>query len=81
MIGEYGVPHSYGPLRRAQWLRDAARTVTSHQQIKALVYFDSDGAGSVPETRFSLDATALEAFRGIADDRYFNPRGLPVARH
>jgi hypothetical protein len=81
MIGEYGVPVSYGDNGRARWLRSAAQTVLSHPQIKALVYFDSNGTGLAPQTSFVLDASALQAFRAIADARYFNPRGVPVARH
>ena len=80
MIGEYGVPMSYGDTGRAQWLRSAEQTVLSHRQIKALVYFDSNGTGLAPQTSFVLDASALQAFRAIADDRYFNPRDVPVAQ-
>ncbi|MGH3258693.1 MAG: glycoside hydrolase family 26 protein [Streptosporangiaceae bacterium] len=81
MIGEYGVPQSYGEQARAQWLRAAEQTVVSHRQIKALVYFDSNTTGTSPKTSFALDAGPLAVFRGIADDRYFNPRGLPVSQH
>ena len=80
IIGEYGVPMSYGDTGRAQWLRSAEQTVLGHRQIKALVYFDSNGTGLAPQTSFVLDASALQAFRAIADDRYFNPRDVPVAQ-
>jgi hypothetical protein len=74
MIGEYGVPTTYGAQRRAQWLLDAARTVQGDQQIKALVYFDANAKRS-----YALDvgSPALEAFRRIAHYRYFNPAGQP----
>jgi hypothetical protein len=81
MIGEYGVPQSYGEQARAQWLRAAEQTVVGHRQIKALVYFDSNTTGTSPQTSFALDAGPLAVFRGIADDRYFNPRDLPVSQH
>ena len=81
MIGESGVPQSYPPQARAQWLRDAEQTVRSHRQIKALVYFDSNTTGASPQTSFALDAGPLAVFRGIADNQYFNPRGVPVTQH
>ena len=76
MIGEYGVRLVYSPQQRAQWLRAAARTVAADRQIKALVYFD--GPGQQPQSSTVLDGAALQAFRGIADARYFNPEGLPL---
>jgi hypothetical protein len=78
MIGEYGVPARYSPQERRQWLRSAAQTILSHPRIKALVYFD--GPGVQPGSSFILDGGSLQAFRGIAHNRYFNPRELPVAR-
>ena len=81
MIGEYGVPQSYGAPLRAQWLREAQQTVVRNRQIKALVYFDSDTTHTSPESSFGLEAGPLAAFRGIADNRYFNPRGVPVNRN
>jgi hypothetical protein len=81
MIGEFGVPASYGPQARAQWLRAAEQTVLSHRQIKALVYFDSNMTGTSLQRSFALDAGTFAAFRGIAHNRYFNPRGVPVSGH
>jgi hypothetical protein len=81
MIGEYGVPQSYGAQARAQWLRAAEQTVQSDQQIKALVYFDSNTTGISLKKSFTLDGGPLAAFRSIADNTYFNPRGVPVAQH
>lgn len=74
MIGEYGVPSTYGSQQRAQWLLDAARTVQGYRQIKALVYFDANA-----KRAYALNAgsPALEAFRRIAHFRYFNPAGQP----
>ena len=51
------------------------------RQIKALVYFDSNTTRTSPETSYGLDAGPLAAFRGMADNRYFNPRGVPVNRN
>lgn len=81
MIGEYGVPMSYTPQQRAQWLSAMAQTVRSDPQVKALVYFDADPAGSVAADSFALanDTPALQAFRAIADSRYFNPRDLRMS--
>ena len=42
MVGEYGVPQTYSPQQRAQWLSAAAQTVKQNPQIKALVYYDSN---------------------------------------
>jgi len=81
MIGEFGVPQSYGPQARAQWLRAAEQTVLSHRQIKALVYFDSNMTGTSLQRSFALDTGTFATFRGIADNHYFNPRGVPVSGH
>ncbi len=74
MIGEFGVPTTYGAQQRAQWLLDAARTVQGDQQIKALLYFDANA-----KRAYALNAgsPALEAFRRIAHFAYFNPAGQP----
>lgn len=81
MIGEYGVPQSYPPSQRGQWLRAAAQTVQDDPQIKALVYFDSSPVSALPAFSFALDdgSAALQAFRQIADSSYFNPHGLRLA--
>lgn len=81
MVGEYGVPQSYGAQARARWLRATEQTVRSDRQIKALVYFDSNTTGISAEKSFTLDAGPLAVFRGIADNKYFNPRGVPVTQH
>jgi hypothetical protein len=75
MIGEYGVPQTYLPRQRAQWLRAAAATVQRHPQIKALVYFDANA-----QHAYSLEpgSPALQAFRSMASEPYFNPLNLPV---
>ncbi|MGD0686764.1 MAG: hypothetical protein ABSA03_16825 [Streptosporangiaceae bacterium] len=81
MIGEYGVPRSYPPQQRAQWLRASAQTVQADPQIKAVVYFDADPLGSVASDSFGLagDTAALREFRVIADSRYFNPSGVRLS--
>jgi hypothetical protein len=81
MIGEYGVPASYPPQQRARWLRGAAQTARADPQIKAMVYFDASPPGQLPNRSYALDSpAAVQAFRSIAGDRYFNPRGVPVAQ-
>jgi hypothetical protein len=78
MIGEFGVPESYGAQQRAQWLRAAQQVVLADHQIKALLYFDANPAGQGPAGRYALgDAAALSAFRAIAEQGYFNPGGQP----
>jgi hypothetical protein len=75
MIGEFGVPESYGGPLRAQWLRAAEQVVLHDRQIKALVYFDANPRG---QGNFWLGhAGALSAFRSIAQQPYFNPAGIP----
>ncbi|MDX6429245.1 MAG: hypothetical protein QOE54_1611 [Streptosporangiaceae bacterium] len=80
MIGEFGVPRSYGP-RRAEWLRKAAQTL-QNPQIKAVLYFDSDarGHGSDKRLQYSLagDDAAMSAIRELATSPFFNPRNVPV---
>jgi hypothetical protein len=75
MIGEYGVPQSYTEQQRKQWLSDAAQTVKRDEQIRALVYFDADHDRS-----YSLHSgtPALQAFRAMATEPYFNPDRLPL---
>jgi hypothetical protein len=77
MIGEFGVPESYGAQSRAQWLRAVQQVVLADRQIKALVYFDANPAGNGPQERYSLggDGAALSAFRSIAEQPYFHPAG------
>jgi hypothetical protein len=75
MIGEFGVPRSYGAHQRAQWLRAAQQVVQADHQIKALLYFDANPTGQGPDGSYSLgtDSAALAAFRFIANQPYFNP--------
>jgi hypothetical protein len=77
MIGEYGVPQTYSPQQRARWLRDAAQSVMGDEQIKALVYFDADH-----QHAYSLysGSPALQAFRVMAIQPYFNPNRLRLSR-
>lgn len=75
MIGEFGVPRSYGPAKRAAWLSGVQRVSRNDPQIKALVYFDADPAGHGPQLSYSLPggSAALAAMRSIAGSSYFNP--------
>jgi glycosyl hydrolase family 26 len=80
MIGEFGVPRSYGT-RRAEWLRKAAQTL-QNPQIKAVIYFDSDmqDRGADARQQYSLegDRQAMSAMREFATTPYFNPLNVPV---
>jgi len=70
MIGQFGVPQSYGS-RRAEWLRKAAQTL-QRSQIKAVVYADT------AKESVDHDATAGSALREMATSPFFNPRNMPV---
>ncbi|TDC55984.1 hypothetical protein E1281_09695 [Actinomadura sp. KC345] len=81
MVAEFGVPRSYGE-RRAEWLREAAKTLQD-PQVKAVVYFNSDErAENARDRRRSFSVTgddhAMSALRELATTPYFNPRNLPV---
>ena len=75
MIGEFGVPKSYGARQRAAWLRAAQQVVQADHQIKALLYFDANPAGQGPAGSYALgtDNPALAAFRSLARQPYFDP--------
>jgi Glycosyl hydrolase family 26 len=76
MIGEFGVPVSYGDSQRARWLRAAQQVVLADRQIKALLYYDADPAGQGPAGSYSLGGdAALAVFRSMARQAYFNPAG------
>jgi len=80
MIGEFGVPRSYGP-RRAEWLRNAAKTL-QNPQVKAVLYFNSgiEDRQTDDRVQFSLDGDnpAMSAMRELATLPFFNPRNVPV---
>ena len=75
MIGEFGVPKSYSPGQRADWLEQARVTLTAGRQIKAVAYFDYDPVGAPPSQNYALgtDPDVLSAFRDLATDPYFRP--------
>jgi hypothetical protein len=77
MIGEFGVPHSYSPALRAQWLDDARRTITQGRRIRAVAYFDADPPGNPPSQSYTLgsDSQVVAAWRRLAADPYFRPPG------
>ncbi len=76
MIGEFGVPLSYGD-RRAAWLEQAARYVRTHPEIKALVYYDGPARRTNPIADYWLqsDPAAMRAFADLARDPYFGGQG------
>lgn len=73
MIGEFGVPVSYGE-QRASWLEQAARYVRATDQIKALVYYDGPYERADPRVDYWLqdDPAAMAAFAAIAREPYFS---------
>ena len=76
IIGEFGVARAWGSAGRAAWLADAERTFKANQQIKAIVYFESDPEGNGPEQQFRLggDTAAFQQFAKLTRDPYFNQR-------
>ncbi len=81
MVAEFGVPQSYG-VRRAEWLRKAAK-VLQNPQVKAVLYFNSEEQAQEPRDRrrnyrVDGDRQAESALREFATNPYFNPRNLPV---
>ena len=58
MIGEFGVPVSYGDAQRARWLRAAQQVVLANTQIKALLYYDANPAGQGPKGSYALGGDA-----------------------
>ena len=77
MIGEFGVPVSYGDRQRARGCARPSRSCRPTRQIKALLYYDANPAGQGPQGSYALngDAAALAVFRAIARQPYFNPAG------
>ncbi len=81
MIGEFGVPESYGAPQRAQWLRAARRVVLADHQIKALLYFDADPPGQGPAGRYALGDTAALPPSGPSPICRISTRGRPGNGH
>jgi glycosyl hydrolase family 26 len=79
VIGEYGCPRSLAPDERAAWLRDAAAVFRANTKIKAVLYFEANPTDRSSD-RFHYqirdDPPALEAFRQMVQDPYFNPRNV-----
>jgi hypothetical protein len=75
VIGEFGVAKAWGSAGRAAWLADAQRTFKANQQIKAVVYFESNPEGNGPNQQFRLggDKPAFQQFARLTRDPYFNP--------
>lgn len=75
MIGEFGVARAWGTGQRAAWLRHAGTVFKANQQIKAVLYFESNPDGNDSSGQFKLadDPDALAAFGELARDPYFNP--------
>jgi mannan endo-1,4-beta-mannosidase len=72
MIAETGSVEGGGD--KAAWvtqLRDSLKT--SFPAIKAFVYFDTFDALNKTDWKFDTSPAAAQAFRGMAQDPYFNP--------
>lgn len=75
MLGEIGVPLSYSPESRSQWIDRAAAYLTATPAIKAFVYFDLNPIGHDTNRDWYLPAgsEALAHFRTLANDPWFHP--------
>jgi hypothetical protein len=78
MLGEFGISHALSATDRLQWIRQAEATVTSHPQIKAVVYFESGISAKEPKRDYLVAGPdpALPAFRSWADAPHFDPQHL-----
>jgi hypothetical protein len=70
IIGEFGV--SGDKSGWAGWLAQVGAMVRLHPQIKALAYFDSQGADG-PGQLLTSNPPATSAFGQLLDQRYFTP--------
>jgi hypothetical protein len=72
MIGEFGAAEQ-DPGEKARWLRDARSALKGPlQRIAAVVYFDADRRY---DWRVDTTPASFQAFKAIAADPYFAPRG------
>ena len=82
LVGEHGsVEDPYLPRRKQQWfLNERERIKTQFPNLRALFYFDIDrGARDGANWRLDTSRAALEGFRTLARDPYFNPHGWRLA--
>jgi hypothetical protein len=70
IIGEFGV--SGDRARWAAWFTQVGEMIRQHPQIKALAYFDSDGADGPGQT-LTGNQPAVAAFGQLLDQSYFTP--------
>ena len=78
MVGEFGVQER-NPGEKAQWITDAREAIKSDfPLLRAIVYFNSN---KDHDWRLTTSESAVEAFRQMANDPYFNlgvNRRLPL---
>jgi hypothetical protein len=75
MIGEYGDQQA-APGQRAAWIDAAhAALVEQYPRILAAVYFNSN---DTHDWTFTAEPDALDAFRRMAQDPYFNHSQMPL---
>jgi hypothetical protein len=75
MLGEFGVPESYTPSQRSDWLHRAATLVEHTPQIKAIVYFDYNQRTHSANRDYWIrpGTPPAAALRTIAADPWFHP--------
>ncbi len=74
MIAEVGVLEDRitpDPQRKARWLANAAQTIKTWPEMKALIYFQGQG------WNFDSSTPATNAYKTIGQDPWFNPRTAP----
>ena len=68
MVGEFGVQERH-PGEKAQWIADAREAIkTDFPRLRAIVYFSSN---KDHDWRLTTSASALEAFKNMANDPWF----------
>lgn len=79
MLGEWGVPRSYGA-NRPQWLKDAVAFIRTQPQVRASCYYDSDPDRDPPVEGYAVDddPPTLAIFTKMARSQYFNPNKRPL---
>ena len=70
MIAETGSVEAGG--NKAAWIADAAAWMKAHQDISALVYFDTNQSSSGLDWRTDSSTAALNAYITVARDPYFS---------
>ena len=73
MIAETGVLEDPAdPQRKSKWFANAAATIKSWSEMKAIIYFQGQG------WYFDSSQAATSGYRAMGQDSWFNPRATPA---